>query len=176
MSDCPFCDYAGPSEILLERDDVFFIEPKHPVVEGHVLAIPRIHVNDALESPEITGQVFEAAAWFANGDCNLITSVGEAATQSVRHLHVHIVPRRVGDKLTLPWADGRAKYAHHDMPNYPGEPAPRDLDPITFGVLDGLSMYAWWRDGTQYVGTTGTTLRDARRKVLAERGYEVGAS
>jgi histidine triad (HIT) family protein len=77
---CPFCDYA------------------------HLLAIPRLHVEDALEDPELTGHVMEIAAWFAHGDCNLITSVGAAATQTVRHLHVHIVPRRPGDGLALPWS------------------------------------------------------------------------
>jgi diadenosine tetraphosphate (Ap4A) HIT family hydrolase len=39
-----------------------------------------------------------------SGDCNLITSDGAAATQTVKHLHVHIVPRRDGDGLTLPWS------------------------------------------------------------------------
>ncbi|MEU3978362.1 HIT family protein [Streptomyces bacillaris] len=34
---------------------------------------------------------------------NLITSKGAEATQSVYHLHVHIVPRRDGDNLPLPW-------------------------------------------------------------------------
>jgi hypothetical protein len=36
--------------------------------------------------------------------CNLITSVGADATQSVRHLHIHVVPRREGDGLMLPWS------------------------------------------------------------------------
>jgi histidine triad (HIT) family protein len=34
---------------------------------------------------------------------NLSTSKGEAATQSVFHLHVHVVPRQEGDRLPLPW-------------------------------------------------------------------------
>jgi len=37
------------------------------------------------------------------GPCNVITSVGREATQSVFHLHVHVVPRREGDGLALPW-------------------------------------------------------------------------
>ena len=36
------------------------------------------------------------------------------------------------------------------------------------GIIDGLAAYAWWKDGTQYVGTTGTTLAAATEK--AKRG------
>lgn len=32
------------------------------------------------------------------------------------------------------------------------------------GCLDGLTAFAWWQDGTQYVGSCGTTLADARTK------------
>ena len=37
------------------------------------------------------------------GESNLITSIGPAATQTVPHLHLHLVPRRPGDGLPLPW-------------------------------------------------------------------------
>ena len=33
------------------------------------------------------------------------------------------------------------------------------------GLLEGLRRYAWWRDGVQYVGTCGTTLKDALNRV-----------
>lgn len=36
---------------------------------------------------------------------NIITSRGSAATQTVYHLHLHVVPRREGDGLGLPWTD-----------------------------------------------------------------------
>jgi len=36
---------------------------------------------------------------------NIITSIGSAATQTVMHAHIHIVPRAEGDGLKLPWAD-----------------------------------------------------------------------
>lgn len=104
---CPFCDYEGPSEILADHGDVFVIEPARPVVVGHVLVIPRRHVRDATIDRKLTGRVFEVAAleaeWRVGGDCNIITSVGEAATQTVMHMHVHLVPRREGDLLALPW-------------------------------------------------------------------------
>lgn len=42
------------------------------------------------------------------GDMNLITSRGPAATQTVPHLHLHLIPRREGDGLTLPWTAQQA--------------------------------------------------------------------
>jgi putative phage-type endonuclease len=38
---------------------------------------------------------------------------------------------------------------------------PRELTPYQQGYIDGLTAYAWWRDGAQYVGTGGTTLEEA---------------
>jgi histidine triad (HIT) family protein len=42
---------------------------------------------------------------------NLITSKGSAATQTVFHLHVHLVPRQVDDGLPLPWTPPRSRSA-----------------------------------------------------------------
>lgn len=39
------------------------------------------------------------------------------------------------------------------------------------GVVDGLQAFAWWKDGTQYVGTTGTTLATAILKARAGTLY-----
>jgi histidine triad (HIT) family protein len=44
-----------------------------------------------------------AAAELATPPCNIITSAGSDATQTVFHLHLHVVPRRAGDGLALPW-------------------------------------------------------------------------
>jgi hypothetical protein len=40
------------------------------------------------------------------------------------------------------------------------------------GFRDGLAAYAWWKDGVQYVGTTGTTLVEALEKVKETWNYE----
>lgn len=117
---CPFCDYAGPSPVLREFDwdgtnvygKVFVIEPVNPVIPGHVLVIPKQHVCDFTDDSFIAGLVMEAAGTYAHegGEvyraCNLITSRGWEATQTVMHLHVHIVPRREGDGFRLPWWTG----------------------------------------------------------------------
>jgi histidine triad (HIT) family protein len=103
---CPFCDYAGPSRVLVDRRSVFIIEPLSPVVPGHLLAVSKKHVTDALAAPTVFGNVAEMAARYAAqsaGACNLITSAGRAATQTIQHLHLHIIPRSEGNGLQLPW-------------------------------------------------------------------------
>jgi histidine triad (HIT) family protein len=106
---CPFCAIiagTAPAVLIKRWLDTIAIRPLNPVADGHILVIPNWHVEDALTDPVITGAVMQRAVQLGDllgGDLNLITSVGPAATQSVRHLHVHIVPRRDGDGLALPW-------------------------------------------------------------------------
>lgn len=112
MSDCVFCEIVAgnsPATIVCSYPDTIIIVPLLPVVEGHLLAIPKTHVKDALTSPLITGLTMMDAAVWADGPCNLITSVGKEATQSVFHLHIHIVPRAKNDGLALPWYSGKSK-------------------------------------------------------------------
>lgn len=104
MSDCPFCAMVAPG-----TPAVFIIEPLNPVTVGHVLFLPRVHVADAAENPRVTAEVMAVASRWAQGrSANLITSIGAAATQSVRHLHIHGVPRADGDGLSLPWTGQEA--------------------------------------------------------------------
>lgn len=103
---CPFCNYSGPSPILAGDATSIVIEPLNPVVPGHVLVIPRVHVEHFAEDIGVSRSVMGVAAlwaWSHMGECNLITSRGRAASQSVMHLHVHLVPRVAGDGLALPW-------------------------------------------------------------------------
>lgn len=117
-ADCVFCRIlAGtePATFAYTYPETVAILPRHPVTEGHLLVIPREHVTDAAAYPYVTGLTFQRAAEIAanrGGQFNLITSCGSDATQTVFHLHVHIVPRRAGDGLALPWTgqkkgDGR---------------------------------------------------------------------
>lgn len=110
MTDCPFCEIMAN----LTTVRVAIIEPLNPVVDGHRIAIPREHVRDAGENPDITAETMHYASVYASqlgGDYNLITSAGEAATQTVYHLHIHIVPRRADDGLQLPWTGQRKEKA-----------------------------------------------------------------
>jgi histidine triad (HIT) family protein len=105
---CPFCEIiAGraPVTILREWSDALAIKPRGGVNDGHTLVIPRIHVTDAVVDPDVSADTMRRACQYARdlGNLNIITSVGPKATQTVYHLHLHIVPRTKNDGLPLPW-------------------------------------------------------------------------
>ncbi len=105
---CVFCriiDGSEPATIVQEWSDALAIVPLNPVADGHVIVLPVIHVEDVTSSPRISAVTMARAAHLAEAPCNVITSAGVEATQTVPHLHIHIVPRRVGDGLKLPWSE-----------------------------------------------------------------------
>lgn len=112
VGECVFCQIVAgeePATVVRRWNDALAIVPRAPVVDGHVLVIPTCHVRDVVESPEISAQVMMRAAEMARSPCNIITSAGREATQSVFHLHLHIVPRSNDDGLALPWHSGRIR-------------------------------------------------------------------
>lgn len=102
---CVFCARINNNQVHRITKDVASFEPLNPVTPGHMLFVPVQHVRDATEQPNITARVVATAAEYAKmlPACNIITSVGEAATQSIFHLHIHVVPRTFSDGLALPW-------------------------------------------------------------------------
>lgn len=117
---CPFCDIiAGQAlaTVVQEWDDVIAITPRNPVVDGHTLVIPKSHVEDFAAAAHVASRTMSKASILAHkmgGPMNLITSKGPEATQSVFHLHIHLVPRVVDDGLALPWYSGRVSLADCD--------------------------------------------------------------
>jgi histidine triad (HIT) family protein len=111
---CPFCaKFEAGLDPHWPWQDHIVIEPLNPLVPGHVLVIPRNHVEDFGQDPITSAMVMARAAALVRpysedgASFNIITSIGAAATQTVRHLHVHVVPRTEGDGLKLPWTDRR---------------------------------------------------------------------
>lgn len=116
---CPFCEIADgvrqPPAWVVEHGhwpDVMAFVPLDPVTEGHVLVVPKTHVADFASVPEVSAATMRRAAelvHWSDRPMNLITSRGREATQSVFHLHLHLVPRAENDGLALPWYSGKNK-------------------------------------------------------------------
>ncbi|MFI6771174.1 HIT domain-containing protein [Streptomyces sp. NPDC050355] len=106
---CVFCRIVAgtePATVVREWDDALAIVPRGGVNAGHTLVIPRRHVDNAVVDPAVTAATMARAAELGaeiGGDLNLITSAGKLATQTVFHLHIHVLPRTADDGLLLPW-------------------------------------------------------------------------
>jgi histidine triad (HIT) family protein len=115
MSDCIFCAMVNgdvPCRRIYEDADSLAFLDVAPATRGHTLVIPRRHVRDIWDLPEaVAGNVGVATAKVATllrdrlapAGLNVMQANGEAAWQSVFHLHVHLVPRYDADELTRAW-------------------------------------------------------------------------
>lgn len=112
---CPFCDIVAghaPATIVKEWTNALAIVPLNPVTQGHILVLPKVHLTDFTDDPLAASLTSYRAGQLGkqlDGPFNLITSKGEEATQSVFHLHYHLVPRAANDGLALPWYSGRTR-------------------------------------------------------------------
>lgn len=164
---CVFCRIiAGelPSITVKVWPDAIAIVPLAPVTEdrfepgqGHVLVIPRRHVVDFTEDPAVTAATCARAAEFAaerGGDMNMITSKGENATQTVFHLHVHLVPRVQGDQLPLPWTPQQTRVTcpccNETMLNRSGHLPGCELAKVLVNTRRGDLWTRWDETRTQF--------------------------
>lgn len=112
--DCPFCRIVAgtaPAHLVYADEHVLGFLDIAPVRPGHTLLIPRAHVGALAElPPETGGQLFQAgqrvaaamrSSELAADGVNLALNDGAAAFQTVFHTHLHVVPRRHGDKARL---------------------------------------------------------------------------
>jgi histidine triad (HIT) family protein len=113
VEDCVFCAIVGrraPARVLYETPEVICFFPLEPEIPGHTLIASRGHYHDVMDAPTTVGSaVFEAAQALASRyrtalgatGFNLLHASGEAAGQSVPHLHFHFMPRYEGDGISL---------------------------------------------------------------------------
>jgi len=117
---CAFCEIAAGRddtvEIVCSGASWVAFFPNTPATPGHTLVIPRMHVPDFWSADPVLGaELFAAVSKVGIAirqaadpeGMNLITSAGEAAEQTVFHLHLHIVPRWADDRLDI-WPPKKA--------------------------------------------------------------------
>ena len=106
---CVFCKIIhdqAPAKIVERTMMSIIFEPLKPHAPGHVLVVPKRHIVDATDDTSHFGYTMMSAANYAAGldqDCNILTSVGKDATQTVFHLHIHVIPRGPDDDLYHDW-------------------------------------------------------------------------
>jgi len=106
---CAFCGILSgdvTAEVVLEERDVLAFLDRRPVFKGHLLVVPRAHIATLADLPaELLEPLFAAVQRCANampeavGSQGSWVSINNVVSQSVPHLHVHVVPRTKGDGL-----------------------------------------------------------------------------
>lgn len=117
---CIFCKIANgeiPSKAIYEDGDFKVILDLGPATKGHALILPKEHAANLYELPDETAakamilakklgkQMTEHLK--ADG-LNLVQNNGEAAGQTVRHFHLHLIPRYQNDGQHILWNPGEA--------------------------------------------------------------------
>jgi diadenosine tetraphosphate (Ap4A) HIT family hydrolase len=104
-AECPFCSIA-PAEVLITRPLAIARHDLFPVSKGHTLIIPRRHVRSFFETTaderrEMMELLDETKAVLDREQrpdaYNIGINDGAAAGQTVMHLHIHLIPRYIGD-------------------------------------------------------------------------------
>ncbi len=108
-ADCAFCSIASavlPAHVVYEDRNLIAFLDNHPLFPGHVLLCPREHYVTLLELPkELAGAVMTAVQLLARAVESALDAEGtfiainNRVSQTVPHLHIHIVPRRRRDGL-----------------------------------------------------------------------------
>ena len=106
---CTFCQIAKgelPAQIVYRDADVVVFLDRSPLLHGHVLVMPAKHVETLDDLPDdLLGPVFGAVRRASMAVQKALRSEGSfvatntRVSQSVPHLHVHVVPRNKGDGL-----------------------------------------------------------------------------
>lgn len=103
---CPFCKLDTDREIITESATAYAIYDKYPVSEGHALVIPKRHLANYFE----LSFKEQSACWlvlnrtqkiiqkkYQPQGFNIGVNIGDAAGQTVHHVHIHLIPRYEGD-------------------------------------------------------------------------------
>lgn len=114
-NDCIFCLIANgdiPSDTVYEDEYFRAILDLSPASKGHTLLLPKYHAEDLFALPDdVAARVMPTAKKIAKAvkeamgadGVNILQNNGEAAGQTVKHFHVHIIPRKAGDSVMEQW-------------------------------------------------------------------------
>ncbi|HEX2322273.1 MAG TPA: HIT family protein [Streptosporangiaceae bacterium] len=109
VTDCVFCSIASgaiPAPMVFSDENTAAFLDARPVFKGHVLVVPREHVVTLADLPArliepffVAVRLISAAVPAALGAQGTFVAANNVVSQSVPHLHMHVVPRTKGDGL-----------------------------------------------------------------------------
>ena len=116
---CPFCAIVAadaPAERILETEHLVAFLDVRPLFRGHTLLVPKAHLRLLSDLPAglaaeflTTGHRLERAVEDGLGAAGSMILVNNVVSQSVPHLHLHVIPRNRKDGLRF-WLGPRKKY------------------------------------------------------------------
>lgn len=120
---CVFCAIVAgeePAHVVLDDEAAVAFLDRRPLFHGHTLLVPRAHFETLVDLPaELVAPLFSRAQLLAGametalGARGSFVALNNRVSQSVPHLHVHVVPRRPKDGLRgFFWP--RTRYASDD--------------------------------------------------------------
>ncbi|MEM4311295.1 MAG: HIT family protein [Nitrososphaerales archaeon] len=113
--DCIFCKIIQgvlPAFKVYEDDEVIAFMDRKPINLGHILVLPKEHRESIFDmEPQKVGKLYEKVAIIAKNvkealkadGLNIGQNNGKAANQIIPHVHVHVIPRYLGDSPTGGW-------------------------------------------------------------------------
>lgn len=162
---CKFCRIVDCSDLdvreVYRDDSIVAFSPTEPALLGHILVIPRRHVPDiwklrldeAAQLSKVTIILAHAIRESVNPEgLNIIQSNGEAAAQTIHHLHVHIVPRWRNDPIGPIWPNNGTNYSNIEK------------DRVVFNIRNAIrQVHACERDSSCPIFTSSPSPEDKRK-------------
>jgi len=105
MNACPFC-HINDNQIIFQDDFVMSIRDGYPLSVGHTLIIPKRHIASLFDATDeeqmallhaLRTLKIDLTQQYAPDGYNIGINDGLAAGQTVMHLHIHLIPRYIGD-------------------------------------------------------------------------------
>lgn len=143
LDDCIFCRIVKgiiPTSNVYTDEKVIAFMDIQPVNPGHVLVIPKTHAAQLSElNPETGAHMFKVAMRTAEAirqsgvkceGVNLLLADGESASQDIFHVHLHVIPRFLGDGFGFKFGS-----------NYDLKPDRKELDEAADRIKTAMLKY-----------------------------------
>lgn len=191
---CPFCSIS-PARVVAASDLALALRDSYPVSPGHTLIVPRRHVATWFDATPAEQAALLALLDVVRRDLdagdprpdgyNIGINAGEAAGQTVMHLHVHLIPRYAGDvddptggvRFVIPERGNYRRRGH--IPRMGGAPREDALatggraDPFEVHLASGLAQSRDIAAVAAFVRSSGVQRLAPRLTSALERGARV---